>query len=220
MTVFERLLLIKNYCKNFIPRIPAKKIKMSDFRQQHCDLISCKIHVIQNDTLIVANNFENPLILILADEYTPGGTHVSNAQEETLFRRTTLFSHLTLDMYPIQNDEAILVENVRVFGTSESDALDNFTLADFIACPGLRRHQFCPNIFKDKIRFILNVACQHSYKNVILGALGTGAFGCNKKMIALLFKKVLNEYQCFDNIVFAITNCSTCSIFKEILTNV
>jgi hypothetical protein len=60
----------------------------------------------------------NPLVLILADEQQPGGTLVSNCQEETLFRRTTLFAHLDKSKsYPIRDDELILTPSVGIITT-------------------------------------------------------------------------------------------------------
>jgi ADP-ribosyl-[dinitrogen reductase] hydrolase len=86
--------------------------------------------LVKNDTLEVALKYKhlNPLILIFADDKNPGGTIISNMQEESLFKRSNLHEHLTTDLYPLNIDEAILTKRVQTFGANNS------SLLDFIAC--------------------------------------------------------------------------------------
>lgn len=216
--------LIQEYCKNLTNIVKPIKLKYNTtttkcFTEQY----KPNIKFFKDDTLNVALKYNNPLILILADESRPGGTWISGMQEETLFRRTELFGYLTPDLYPIKEDELILVQNVGIFSTKEDfNTFNIICRADFIACPGLKNYtgdQSETIIFKNKIRLILNTAIKYNYKNIILGALGTGAFGCNKKDVAICFRDVIKEYhpETFSNIVFAITG-KTCDIFKDIIS--
>jgi uncharacterized protein (TIGR02452 family) len=170
-----------------------------------------------------------PLVLILADERNPGGTLVSNCQEETLFRRTCLFAHLGLNkdtFYPIQDDDLIFVPSVGVIHTDISRTfLTDFTVkqkCDFIVLPCVKdytrpsqRELYVK--LRNKIRSIFQTAIQFEYKCVILGALGCGAFGCDSKSVATVFKEVANEYKnCGLLIVYSILGKSY-DIFKRVL---
>ena len=68
-----------------------------------------QISVKKLDTLVAAIGEKNPLVLVFADAHNPGGCVWAGAgmQEESLFRRTALFKHLTRDLYPLQDKEAI-----------------------------------------------------------------------------------------------------------------
>ena len=63
---------------------------------------------------------------------------------------------------------------------------------------------------------------------MILGAWGCGAFGQEPEIVAKCFKSILKKYPAFDNVVFAIRNCSAdyenltisnYAVFKRILGN-
>lgn len=230
--IIDRVKSVQNFCQTYIPLTNVLKIKKEEKEEKEERIgveNKSKILFYNKDTLETASFFENPLILILADEKTPGGTYISGCQEESLFRRTVLFSHLTKDFYPILNDEILLARNVGVFTyNSESNVectvnLNIISHSDFIVCPGLKaydgRSRDDYNILANKIRLILDTAIEYKYKNVILGALGIGAFGCDPKEVAYCFRDVITDYAgYFDNIVFSILG-SKCSLFEEIIND-
>lgn len=60
---------------------------------------------------------------------------------------------------------------------------------------------------KNKIRTIFRIACQHGQRNLVLGALGCGAFRNPPKHVAELFREVLSESEldrAFSRICFAV----------------
>ena len=58
---------------------------------------------------------------------------------------------------------------------------------------------------RKKIDFIFKIAIYYNYKNIVLGALGCGAFGNSPEEVAELFNDVIQKYHNnFDNIYFAI----------------
>jgi hypothetical protein len=79
------------------------------------------VRVLNADAIDVALGMRDPLVLILADDLTPGGCVPAGAgmQEESLFRRTALFAFLKPDMYPLAPDEALYARHVPVLLTSE-----------------------------------------------------------------------------------------------------
>ena len=173
------------------------------------------ILLVKNDTLEIALKYKhfNPLILIFADDTKPN----VNMQEESLFKRSNLHEHITLDLYPLNIDEAILTKKVQTFGANDS------SLLDFIACAALKNFDQTNEteifITKNKIRLILNVAIEYEYKTIILGAFGCGAYHNDQKVIASYFKEIIfneNYINCFDNIIFAIIG-KNYQIFEDIL---
>ena len=176
--------------------------------------------LVKNDTLEIALKYKhlNPLILIFADDKNPGGTIISNMQEESLFKRSNLHEHLTPDLYPLNKDEAILTKKVQAFGANDS------SLLDFISCAALKNFDHKDEIeiliTKNKIRLILNVALEYEYKTIILGAWGCGAYHNDPKVIASYFKEIIfneNYINYFDNIIFAIIG-KNYQIFENIFS--
>jgi hypothetical protein len=120
----------------------------------------------------------NPLILILADEKYPGGTLVSNCQEEVLFRRTMLYSYLQKELYPLSDDELILIKNVGIINRDLNDSfikkISIIRKIDFVALPCVRSYTNSnqtnlKNILKNKLRLLFQVCIKHNYKSIILG---------------------------------------------------
>jgi uncharacterized protein (TIGR02452 family) len=64
-------------------------------------------------------------------------------------------------------------------------------------------------IFRRRIDRVLSAMVIFGHKNIVLGAWGCGAFGNNPKLVAKVFKEVLETEKfkkCFDLVVFAIPN--------------
>ncbi|MBQ7561539.1 MAG: TIGR02452 family protein [Synergistaceae bacterium] len=79
---------------------------------------------------------------------------------------------------------------------------------------------------KNKIRTIFRIACENKQRNLVLGALGCGAFHCPPRHVAQLFGEVLRENEfkgAFNKICFAVKShidpekSENYIIFREIL---
>jgi uncharacterized protein (TIGR02452 family) len=160
-----------------------------------------------------------PAVLNLADDFYAGGcvSTGSCAQEESLFRSTTLSKHLNQRSYPIKDNELLYSKNVVVFKGSAEEKykpLDKIYKVDVITCPGIRH----PNLTEDdhmypedlarlkiKIENIFQSAYKNNVNSIILGALGCGAWKNNPEDVAQVFKEVIQKYDgLFKYIVFAI----------------
>jgi hypothetical protein len=134
-----------------------------------------------------------PMVLILADAHSPGGCVLGggNMQEESLFRRTTLFASLTPNLYPIGPDEALYAGNVdvlfdgdyaplvHVHGHAHDHALG--TTLSFLACPGIKMPPIDCNgrlypkdaaLLKRKVELIMQVHISDQRRSYALGPWG------------------------------------------------
>lgn len=226
-------LQIKNmikYCNNITNIVPPIKIK---YNNNH-NIIDNKYHknkiiFTQTDTLKTAlqNINYNPLVLIFADEYNPGGTLVSNCQEETLFRRTALYKYLTKDLYPIENDELILVRNVDIIDDNINESFitkhSAISKLDFIALPCVRSYTDPTQIelkqkLTHKIELIFQTCEKYNYNCVILGAMGSGAFGCSAKEIAIIMKDIIDKYSYLNMTVIISILGKSYNIYRDIFS--
>lgn len=190
----------------------------------------------------------NSLVLNLADNTFPGGCVAtgSEAQEESLFRRTNYYKTLTTDLYPIKSDEAIYSPDVTILKNSKLTLYTTGKLLKmaFVACPGIK----CPDTvivnqdkqlrkrdvekLKNKIRLIIQIAAKYRHDTIIFGALGCGAWKNPTKHVAQIFKEVLKECDgvvlnyCFaimntndDNYKYSNMNIqSNLDVFKEVFS--
>jgi uncharacterized protein (TIGR02452 family) len=174
-----------------------------------------RISVKNMDAIDVALGMHAPMVLILADAHSPGGCVLGggNMQEESLFRRTTLFASLAPDMYPIGPEEALYARDVDILFDGKYASIN--ASASFIACPGIklppvqtgdRLYAKDEELLKCKVQLIMQVAIKEGHTNLVLGALGCGVWGCPVKHVAEVFRDVLNEEYngVFENVTFAI----------------
>ncbi len=171
----------------------------------------------------------DPVVLNLADIFIAGGCVDlgTDAQEESIFRRTNLFKTLRTEsnLYPIEDGEAILSRKVNVLKSSEKKGwklLSKPLWLDFIACPGIympilnyldeksgienaRLKDQDVERLKIKIKTILQIAYQNRNDAIVLGALSCDAW-CNPALhTAEIFEDILKEYHgVFKRIHFAI----------------
>ncbi len=203
---------------------PEKSIKFNYQSDYHMGVIfdKTRIGIVNQDTIdcgfdLIKEGL-NPLVINLADDCVPGGcvNYGSGAQEESLFRRTNYWKTLTMDLYPITEEQAIYSPQVCVFRASEQNNWNIYKkpkYLDFIACPGLK----FPNTKSDmlenddikklehKIELILQVAHKTSHDSIVLGALGCGAWKNPPEHVAKIFRQVLEKnVGVFKKIVFAI----------------
>lgn len=192
--------------------------KLEDIKDDRAN----KISVVEDDSFNVASKMDNPLVLNMASDYVPGGgwRKGAMAQEESLFYRSSYA--VTLDSrygnspnyYPMGNLDAIYSRNVVVFCGIDYKILDwkdCFKVA-CVAVAGIRRPELVGGklkkldrqLTKEKIKGIYKIAIQHKHQNLVLSALGCGAFRNPPREIAEIFKEVNSECRYGLNIVFAI----------------
>nr|QBK86669.1 MAG: protein of unknown function DUF2263 [Marseillevirus LCMAC102] len=173
------------------------------------------VSVVNDDTLDVALEHPNSLLLNMANPQTPGGyLQTIGAQEEDLFRRTDLHKYLDKSFYPLSN-KALLSTKVRVFSfglRQRYKLLSQENHVDIITCAAVKNkilgNTMNPkdiSIMKIKIELLYQTAILHNYSTLILSAFGCGGFGCPPEHVSQLFKYVNNKYQgCIKNVIFAI----------------
>ena len=186
-------------------------------------LQSARVH--RGGGRVAVLNFANPV--------NPGGgvTRGARAQEEDLCRCSSLYPCLcdgrVADAYygyhralraPEGSDRLIYTRDVPVF--KEGDpvpqllAMQDWFNVDIITCaapylPGMTGVKPAPlqELFKRRIRCILEAAIDNRAEVLILGAFGCGAFGNDPRVIASFFKEVLDSAEfknAFREVVFAI----------------
>lgn len=161
----------------------------------------------------------------------------AGAQEEYLFRCSNYYRSLyrytdyaeqyslkqSADQYPLdRNYGGVYSPNVTIFRESEMSGyslLKEPFQVNMIAVAGMNRpelvlengeYRIAPELIegvKNKIRTIFRIACQHGQRNLVLGALGCGAFRNPPKHVAELFREVLSESEfdrAFSRICFAV----------------
>ena len=105
---------------------------------------------------------------------------------------------------------------------------------DFVAVAALKNPRILPggvmserdtDVTREKIRSIFRLAYHTRHRDVLLGALGCGAYNNPPAQIAALFKEVMAEEEfsgLFDHVDFAILDGSRDGnhpVFTRILTN-
>ena len=174
----------------------------------------------------------------------------SGAQEESCFLRSNYYTALypfadyaeqyglprASQSYPLDRDfGGVWSKGITVFRGRELEGyplLDEPWKTNFIAVPAINNprtieengeKRLHPDMVRgtlNKIRTVMNIAADNDVTNLILGALGCGAFHNPPKHVAELFMQVLNEplYKGrFNRVVFAITNEELCNIFTQVL---
>lgn len=193
------------------------------------------------DTFQVAENYASksmsmsmsmshslPVVLNLANAYNAGGGVLQgdNAQEESLFRRSTYCRTLLQTMYPMQQNEIIYSPDITVFKDANYNVVKPFHVAA-IACAAIRDPVLLNDKYADphnmeimyaKICGILSLCIHKGHKVIILGALGCGAFHNPPHVVAALFKDAIQKYGgWFDVIEFAVLGDTNYNIFNNII---
>ena len=201
------------------PLPPSVKVRFDALRWPPRDeQMNTMTRIVDADTIdcalsLIAEGF-NPAALNHADDCMPGGCVDigSGAQEESLFRRTTLCATLDRQMYPILDDEGIYSPEVVVLKKSEAEGWDLLEVRPrlgFLTVPGVK-YPVCdygpdlrhgePTLKKEdarrlsvKVRTMLQMAHDHGHDSVVLGASGCGAWKCPPRCVADVFAEVLRE---------------------------
>ncbi len=199
-----------------------------------------QIEVVNEDCIKVAERLvvagENPLLLNMASNRRPGGGVMtgSNAQEETIFRRST--AHLSLyqfheelaqrfgiarsvHYYPMKRNTGGIYSGKVMFFREGQDEGYKFREEPFVCSmvtvaaeinkdrEALRLPFWMVQVQKDKIRTILRIGLLNGHTTIILGAFGCGAYSNPPEHIAELFHQVFEEDEFknkYKKIVFAI----------------
>jgi uncharacterized protein (TIGR02452 family) len=190
----------KSIYADYVPNIPPKKYVLTDmqFPTHH---YTNKYIVAVSDSLNMALQLDYPLVLVFADEKTPGGCVDSGngMQEESLFRRTALFKYLDPRYYPLGPLEAIYCRYVPVCKDSDLGVIPTRNVS-FIACPCIKMPSspISPeeeDLLKKKVHLVLKIAAANGHKNVVMGAWGCGAWGCDPKDVSRCIKEVADCYK-------------------------
>lgn len=208
------------------------------FYKKQAKIIPC-INITMNDVCkeisIQATSSSKVAALNFASYKNPGGMFLkgSSAQEESLCHKSFLYNVLSSqnEYYEFNSkrlnkalytNRALYTPNV-VFEVVP----DKISVVDIITCAApnfTAAAKYCnvdweenETIFKDRIKFMLDVADSQRVDILILGAWGCGVFGQKERETAELIKLVLseNDYS-FSKIVFPNTDKNTFNIFKDV----
>lgn len=190
------------------------------------------VEVWDMDTLDAAFKIQHkrPLVLNMASDFKPGGGYLkgSVAQEEELFRRTSLSWNLNPNRYPLPPYACCYSPNVYVFrnGSETMYARCKGWNVDILSMASLRNPRLDQNKFKpsdreivlEKIRTIFKVGVLHNHTCLLLSAFGCGAFHNPPDEVALLFLQVIREFKNhYDHIIFSILPGPNYQTFKQLL---
>lgn len=186
---------------------------------------NAKINVVNMDTLNAVIHFQELIgqqfcALVMANAYNKGGgyLHGASAQEESIARRTNLARAFQLIRYPLPEFGGIYCSGLYIIKDVEKTSCkyldkqyrcDSILIAAYSRPPlneGDIREDYAEKT-KRKIRSMFDMCIEKKMYNLILGALGCGAFQNPPKHIARMFKEIIFDEgynKQFDNIVFAI----------------
>ena len=207
------------------PIVPASKIfHVHDINQSNDNLHY--LHTITRSETAVrphiqAVKFKNPLVLIFADAQIRVDVLqlAQGCRRRAYLDAGALHKHLLKEMYPIEEDACIYAPDAPLIDLSCK------TLS-FIACPGIKMPSLDQSesrlsyndelLLRKKVELICQVACQHGHKDLVLGALGCGVWGCPPRHVAEVFKNILQKYE-LRNITFAVLGANY-NIFKDVFS--
>ena len=190
------------------------------------------IDVIGGGTVDIGSQFKTgrTAILNFADALVPGGLVLVGAttQEENICRCSNLYAALTCkkakNLYYLENaktsfdnrhgvylDNVIYARDVLFFKDDETYEDVEPYYMDVITCPAPsvklpQEKEY--EIIKRRVTEIIKSAILNKVDNLILGAWGCGAFGQNPDVVSKAFMEVVTTYSAFDNVIFAIRDCS------------
>lgn len=188
-------------------------------------------------------------VLNFANAYRPGGgvKNGAMAQEECLCRSSNLYEALTIPYMirhyykwnekntgDMSSDRIIYSPGVTVFKSDDvyPENLDQWFQVDVITCaaPYYDRSKKKPvtldkltEVFRNRIRNILEVAIANRVDYLVLGAFGCGAFHNPPELVASVFYRLLMEQgygRYFEKVVFAIKEsgdvCPNLDTFRRV----
>lgn len=226
--------IVTSEIKQTSAKIPEAKQEVEESKEKISH--KTKIRVVQQDCLYAAQALYKETgriatVLNMANEHYKGGGYLRGmgAQEEDLFRRTTIVKHLNPQAYDTENgfggdNKALYSSSVEVFryGADQGyaflpekeqfpinviwSAAFNLNGKDLKYRQPEYRQEYLART-KQRIRAQFDAALQNNQRDLILSAFGCGAFGNDPKTIAKLYKEVLAEPAFegqFETVTFAI----------------
>lgn len=210
--------------------------KMPPLDPKYNPSLVAKVRVINGDTFDIAKNHVNAhhakpvCVLNMANQVNPGGGWLNGAmaQEEELCYRSSLSFTLKKRHYPMGNHDVLYAPTVVVFRESydkghrlmDLQKPEHFPIVSVISVAAIRdpelnhgaalpsyRYVADRDLMKAKMRSILRVAAFNRHRQLVLGALGCGAFGNPNNEVADCWMEVLqeNEFQgWWETIIFAV----------------
>lgn len=179
---------------------------------------------------------KNPVGINLANRFYPGGGVEDGcpAQEESLCRRSNHIFGLKTQRYPFPENGGIYCPHVQVFRNSDFTFMEDPVDVALVAIAGydlrdnsgdrqalnlpltgpltdLNACELFTSGTKNKIRNMLREMAEKGHANLVLGALGCGAFQNPPELVARLFKEVFQEKEFegrFESVDFAILRAS------------
>lgn len=191
------------------------------------------ISVIPHDTITSAMLYKDSKVCMLnmASPSRAGGgvRNGRRAQEECLFRSTTLSETITQDFYPLEINESLYTTDGLILKDKDYGTIDPHITVDTITIAAINLNKSdknddwvvsnntdnwevtssYENTMKMKIRLMLSLAYKNNCDTIILGAWGCGVFNNDPKEVSQMFHDVLikeNKKEMFDNIVFGVIN--------------
>ena len=209
---------------------------------------SGSVRVVAIDSLDAAYNLyksgvEDIVVLNMANAEHPGGGYLSGAgaQEEALCRRSSLYAALSGNhtFYPIPPHGAIYSPDVLVIRKSDKEACEPLGQEErwwtsVVSAAAIFHPQVDESGMefaraedredtRERIKSVVRVAALEGKRNLVLSALGCGAFRNPPMAVAQLFKEVLtdSEFQGrFQGIWFSILDrkgSQNYQIFRQVL---
>jgi len=195
--------------------------------------------VINSDTISAATEYSKngkTCILNMASYKHPGGGVYkgAKAQEECIFRCSTLHNTITPNFYPLQDNEALYTNDAKVFKDRYFQLIEPFQI-DCITIAAVNLNKYGGQkiksyenteeyeiLMRNKIKLMLSLASKNNVENLILGAWGCGVFKNEPQIIAQMFAIELENDYGFKNVVFAVINDENSvddnfSVFKDLL---
>jgi len=190
----------------------------------------------------------NILVLNLASDKNSGGGVIrgANAQEEDLYRKSNYFQANDPKFYPLGVTESVYSPLVHIIKDSNYTLLPEPVAVSCLAVAAINRPKLITlntnldsnsdsdsdtNTYANvtdriltqkKIDSIFKIAIVNNHTELVLGALGCGAFRNPPKEVATMFKKSLRKYgRFFNRIGFAIlctNNTINYDTFKAVLS--
>jgi uncharacterized protein (TIGR02452 family) len=165
------------------------------------------------------------LALNFANGTNPGGWFLDGGrtQEEALCRDSLLYGTLVgHEMYDVHktmpyedaSDWCIVSRDVPFIRDENSDLVAYPWVCDVVTCAAPisspYRDAYCRELFRKRIRRLLEVAASLGYTGLVLGAWGCGMFGNDPASTAKVFRELLEDefLGCFGEVVFAVTDWS------------
>ncbi|KKZ63147.1 hypothetical protein EMCG_02524 [[Emmonsia] crescens] len=213
--------------QKFCPKFTGTTIQVFE-----ADSFDAGIQLLSDSNNQSGSTVADVAVLNMASDFALGGSWLNGAraQEEALCRRSTLTASLKQSFYPTPSDAVIYSPAVIVFRNSLKDGHGLMDLSDTDTLPVISVISMAaprrPGVVrgadsllkfanpndrsraKEKMRIILRLSAWKRHRNVVLGALGCGAFRNPAEEVANCWAEVFSESEFrggwWEKVVFAV----------------